>query len=56
MLPLVKVLQNNNVADHLYEDDTQIYVALSQNDFAPTDSLTGCTEQKPDASELFTIE
>ena len=45
MLPLGKLLQNNNVAYHTYADDTQIYVALSQDDFAPTDSLMDCIDQ-----------
>lgn len=45
MLPLGKLLQNNNAAYLIFVDDTQIHVALSQNGFAPTDSLMGCIDQ-----------
>lgn len=45
MLPLGKILQNNNISYHTYADDTKIYVTLSQDDFAPVDSLLDCIVQ-----------
>ncbi len=32
-------MRNNQIAYHSYADDTQIYLALSPNDYGPTDSL-----------------
>ena len=46
MLPLLsQVLQNSNVDYHSYADDTQIYIALSSDDYSPIQSLCHCLEQ-----------
>ena len=45
MLPLGQVLQNSNVDYHSYADDTQIYIALSSDDYSPIKSLCHCLEQ-----------
>ena len=45
MLPLGQVLQNSNVDYHSYADDTQIYIALSSDDYSPIQSLCHCLEQ-----------
>ena len=42
MLPLGKLLRDNNVSYHNYADDTQIYIALSPTDYSPIDSLYHC--------------
>ncbi len=39
MLPLSKIMRKNQIAFHSYVDDTQIYLALSPNDYRPIDSL-----------------
>ncbi len=39
MLPLSQIMRNNQIAFHSYVDDTQIYLALSPNDYSPIDSL-----------------
>ncbi len=31
-------MRNNQIAYHSYTDDTQIYLALSPNDYSPIDS------------------
>ncbi|XP_060775062.1 tubulin beta-1 chain isoform X1 [Neoarius graeffei] len=35
MLPLGQIINNNSILYHCYADDTQIYFALSPNDYAP---------------------
>lgn len=42
MLPLGKLLRDNNIDYHNYADDTQIYIALSPADYSPIDSLYHC--------------
>lgn len=48
MLPLGQIMRNNNIDHHCYADDTQIYVALSPNDYRPIDLLCQCIEQVKD--------
>jgi len=36
--PLSQIMRNNQIANHSYTDDTQIYLALSPNDYSPIDS------------------
>ncbi len=38
MLPLSQIMRKNKIAYHSYADDTQIYLALSPNDYSPIDS------------------
>ncbi len=38
MLPLSQIMRKNQIAYHSYADDTQIYLALSPNDYSPIDS------------------
>ena len=45
MLPLGHILKNNKIAYQNYADDTQIYIALSPNDYSPIDNLRQCIEQ-----------
>ena len=45
MLPLGQILQNSNVDYHSYADDTQIYLALSPEDYSPIESLCHSLEQ-----------
>ncbi len=45
MLPLSQIMRENQIAYHSYADDTQIYLALSPNDYSPIDSLCQCTDQ-----------
>ena len=45
MLPLGQILQNSNVNYHSYADDTQIYIALSADDYSPLTSLSNCLDQ-----------
>ena len=45
MLPLGHILKNNKIGYHNYADDTQIYIALSPNDYSPIDNLRQCIEQ-----------
>ena len=45
MFPLGHILKNNKIAYHNYADDTQIYIALSPNDYSPIDNLRQCIEQ-----------
>ncbi len=42
MLPLSQIMRKNQIAYHIYADDTQIYLALSPNDYSPIDSLCQC--------------
>ncbi len=39
MLRLSQIMRKNQIAYHSYADDTQIYLALSPNDYSPSDSL-----------------
>ena len=45
MLPLGQILKNNLISYHNYADDTQIYLALTPNDYGPLESLCDCIEQ-----------
>ncbi len=45
MLPLSQIMRNNQIAYHSYADDTQIYLALSPNDYSPIDSLCQCIDE-----------
>ena len=45
MLPLGLIMQKNKIAYHNYADDTQLYIALSSDDYAPIDSLCQCINQ-----------
>ncbi len=44
MLPLSQIMRKNQIAYHSYTDDTQIYLALSPNDYSPIDSLCQCID------------
>ncbi len=45
MLPLSQIMRKNQIAYHSYADDTQIYLALSPNDYRPIDSLCQCIDE-----------
>ncbi len=45
MLPLSQIIRKNQIAYHSYADDTQIYQALSPNDYSPIDSLCQCIDE-----------
>lgn len=45
MLPLGHILQIYSVAYQSYADDTQIYLALSPNDYGPIDLQCHCLEE-----------
>uniref|UniRef100_A0A8C1P678 Reverse transcriptase domain-containing protein n=1 Tax=Cyprinus carpio TaxID=7962 RepID=A0A8C1P678_CYPCA len=45
MLPLSQIMIKNQIAYHSYADDTQIYLALSPNDYSPIDSLCQCIDE-----------
>ncbi len=45
MLPLSQIMRKNQIAYHSYADDTQIYLALSPNDFSPINSLCQCIDE-----------
>ncbi|KAL0166903.1 hypothetical protein M9458_038747 [Cirrhinus mrigala] len=45
ILPLSQIMRKNQIAYHSYADDTQIYLALSANNYSPIDSLSQCTEE-----------
>ncbi len=38
-------MRKNQIAHHSYADDTQIYLALSPNDYSPTNSLCQCIDE-----------
>ncbi len=38
-------MRKNQIAHHSYADDTQIYLALSPNDYSPIDSLCQCIDE-----------
>ncbi len=44
MLPLSKIMRKKQIAYQSYADDTQIYQALSPNDYSPIDSLCQCID------------
>ncbi|KAF7703402.1 hypothetical protein HF521_022409, partial [Silurus meridionalis] len=39
------IMKKNQIAYHSYADDTQIYLALSPNDYSPIDSLCKCIDE-----------
>ncbi|KAI2645280.1 RNA-directed DNA polymerase from mobile element jockey [Labeo rohita] len=45
MLPLSQIMRKNQIAYHSYADDTQIYLALSPNDYSPIYSLCQCIDE-----------
>ncbi len=45
MLPLSQITRKSQIAYHSYADDTQIYLALSPNDYSPIDSLCQCIDE-----------
>ncbi len=45
MLPLSQIMRKNQIAYHSYADDTQIYLALSPNDYSPIDSVCQCIDE-----------
>ncbi len=45
MLPLSQITRKNQIAYHSYADDTQIYQALSPNDYNPIDFLCQCIDE-----------
>ncbi len=45
MLPLSQIMRKNQIAYHSYADYTQIYLALSPNDYSPIDSLCQCIDE-----------
>ncbi len=45
MLPLSQIMRKNQIANHSYADDTQIYQALPPNDYSPIDSLCQCIDE-----------
>ncbi len=45
MLPISQIMRKNQIAYHSYADDTQIYLALSPNDYSPIDSLCQCIDE-----------
>lgn len=45
MLPLAKVMENNNISYHSYADDTQVYITLSPGDYRQMQELARCIEQ-----------
>ncbi|KAI2664186.1 Retrovirus-related Pol polyprotein [Labeo rohita] len=45
MVPLSQIMRENQIAYHSYADDTQIYLALSPNDYSPIDSLCQCIDE-----------
>jgi len=44
MLPMSKIIKKNKIAYHSYTDDTQLYLALSPNNYSPIDSLCQCID------------
>ena len=45
MLPLGQIIKNNSINYHSYADDTQLYLSMSPNDYAPLKSLYHCIDQ-----------
>ncbi len=55
MLPLSQIMTKNQIAYHSYADDTQIYLALSPNDYSPIDSLCRCIDEINSWSKLKSL-
>ena len=45
MLPMSQIMRKNQISYHSYADDTQLYLALSPNDYSPIDSLCQCIDE-----------
>ncbi len=45
MQPLGQITRNTIWLYHSYAEDTQIYLALSPNDYSPIDSLCQCIDE-----------
>uniref|UniRef100_A0A3B3WG99 Reverse transcriptase domain-containing protein n=1 Tax=Poecilia mexicana TaxID=48701 RepID=A0A3B3WG99_9TELE len=45
MIPLLQIIQQNNIDYHNYADDTQLYISLSPGDYSQVHILTKCIEQ-----------
>jgi len=45
MLPMCQIMRKNKIAYHSYADDTQLYFALSPNDYSNIDSLCQCIDE-----------
>ncbi len=45
MLPLSQIMRKTQIAYPNYADDTQIYLALSPNDYSPIDCLCQCIDE-----------
>ncbi len=45
MLPLSQIMRKSQIAYHSYADDTQMYLALSPNDYSPIDCLCQCIDE-----------
>jgi len=45
MPPMSQIMRENQIAYHSYADDTQLYLALSTNDYNPIDSLCQCIDE-----------
>ncbi len=45
MLPLSQIMIKKQITYHSYADDTQIYQALSPNDYSPINSLCQCIDE-----------
>ncbi len=45
LFSLYQIMIKNQIAYHSYADDTQIYLALSPNDYRPIDSLCQCIDK-----------
>jgi len=45
MLPMSQMMRKNQISYHSYADNTQIYLALSPNNYNPTDSLCQCIDE-----------
>ncbi len=45
MLLLSRIMRKNQIAYHSYADHTQIYLALSPNDYSPIDSFCQCIDE-----------
>ncbi len=45
LLPQSQINEKKRIAYHSYADDTQIYLALSPNDYSPIDSLCQCSDE-----------
>ncbi len=52
LLPLSEIMRKNQIAYHSYADDTQIYLALSPNDYSSIDSLCQCIDEINGLTEI----